>query len=124
MLINLNVCCLSAIALLAVDTVELKTKNTKWHSTLLLSNPDCSLYDSWYKTHHLNIELHASGQEFSDASHCFCMTLPNRKYIKKIVLLPYLFLEPIAAHDFTNFQFNTSFYAASKESSCEEHCSL
>ena len=40
-------------------------------------NPDC-IYDSWYKTHQqsgLNIKLHASGQEFSDASHCFCLNL-------------------------------------------------
>ena len=71
----------------------------------------------------MNIELHASGQDFSDASHCFCLTLPTGN-IYKIILLPCLFVQPIAAHYFTIYLFDTGFYATFKESSCEEHYSL
>ena len=39
----------------------------------------------------------------------------------KLSPLPCLFLQPIAAHDFTIFLFDTLFYATCAESSCEEH---
>ena len=43
-------------------------------------------------------------------------------YLKKITLPHCLFVKPIAAHDFTIYLFDTSFYAAFKDSSWEEHC--
>ena len=69
------------------------------------------------------ISIHASGQEFSDASHCLCLTLP---IIWKITLPPCLFVQPIAAHDFTIYLFDThtNFYATIEESWCVKHCSL
>ena len=120
MLINLTVCCLSALALLAVDTEGLKTRNTKWHSTILLSNPDC-IYDSWYRTH----QHTCFRTGISDASHCLCLTLPTGIIWKK-PLPPYLFVQPIAAHDFTIYLFDThtSSYVTFEESWCVKHCSL
>ena len=106
------------------DGWRVENKNTEWHSTILLSNPDF-IYDSWYKTHQrsgLNIKLHASGQEFSDAGNCFCLNLPTGN-IWNIILLPCLFVQPIAAHDFSInlFDTHTSFYATFEESWCVEH---
>ena len=60
---------------------------------------------------------------FSDASHCFCLTLLTGN-IWKLTLLPCLFVQPIAAHDSTILLFDTSFYATLEKSSCGEHCSL
>ena len=61
---------------------------------------------------------------FSQWSHEF-LTLPTGN-IWKIILLPYLFVQPIAAHDFTIYLLDThtSFYATFEESSCVEHYSL
>ena len=39
-------------------------------------------------------------------------------------MLTCLFVQPIDAHDFNIFLFDTSFNASFEESSCEEHCSL
>ena len=46
--------------------------------------------------------------------------------ISKITLPPCLFVQPIAAHDFTIYLFDThtSFYATFQESWCVEHYSL
>ena len=65
------------------------------------------------------ISIHASGQELSDASHCFCLTL-RTGIICRITLPPCLFVQPIAAHDFTIYLFDThtSFYATFEESWC------
>ena len=77
----------------------------------------------------LNIELHTSRQVDLQvsvtASHCFCQNLPTGN-ISKITLPPCLFVQPIAAHDFTIYLFDThtSCYATFKESWCVEHYSL
>ena len=47
---------------------------------------------------------------FSDASHCFYLTLPTGN-IWKLTLLTHLFVQPIDAHDFNIFLFDTSFNA-------------
>ena len=63
---------------------------------------------------------------FSNASHCFCLTLPTGN-IWKLTLLTCLFVQPIDAHDFNIFLFDTSFNTNFEETGGvlgEEHCSL
>ena len=65
----------------------------------------CNLYNS------ISAELHASGQVDSQvsvmhASHCFCLTLPTGN-IRSLTLLTCLFVQPIDAHNFNIFLFDT-----------------
>ena len=53
---------------------------------------------------------------------CLTLSLPTGN-IFNLTLLTCLFVQPIAAHDFNIFLFDTSFNANLEESSCEEHCS-
>ena len=76
--------------------------------TVLWSNPDCSV---WFLTksssvkwsEHTYAYFRTGGfKSFMDANHCFCLNLLLGN-LWKLSPLPCLFLQPIAAHDFTIF---------------------